>query len=90
MDLSGFKVSMLPHVHECVSVLRHHYPGRLGACCFINVPGYFHPAWKIISPWLNEEIIEKTFFLPNSCETAEDAIAWIDRKRLPDPTREPW
>ena len=42
--------------------------------------------WKIISPWLNEEILEKTFFLPKSVQTTEEAVAWIDRKRLPDPT----
>ena len=75
---------------ECVEVLRLHYPGRLGAACFINVPGYFHPVWKIISPWLNEEILEKTFFLPKSIQTNEEAVAWIDRKKLPDPTRDPW
>ena len=78
---------MLPAVREAVGVLRHHYPGRLGAACFINVPGYFHPVWKIISPWLNEEILEKTFFLPNSVDDVEKAVAWIDRKRLPDPTQ---
>jgi hypothetical protein len=52
MDMRGFKASMLPHVHDCVNVLRNHYPGRLGCACFINVPGYFHPLWRIISPWL--------------------------------------
>lgn len=43
MDLRGFKATMLPYVKECVDVLRLHYPGRLGAACFINVPAYFYP-----------------------------------------------
>ena len=46
--------------------------------------------WKIISPWLDEEILQKTFFLPKAVRTAEEAIEWIDRKRLPDPTQDPW
>ena len=71
-------------------MLRSHYPGRLGAACFFNTPGYFYPVWKIISPWLNEEIMQKTFFLPKSVRNAEEAILWLDRKRLPDPTRDPW
>ena len=82
MDMQGFKASMLPHVHDCVNVLRNHYPGRLGCACFINVPGYFHPIWKIISPWLDEEILGKTFFAPSSVDDIEKAIAWVDRKNL--------
>ena len=89
MDMRGFTASKLPHVRECINVLRNHYPGRLGAACFINVPGYFYPAWKIISPWLNEEILEKTFFLPARVTDFEGAIAWVDRRGLPDPTIEP-
>jgi len=82
MDMRGFKASMLPNVHDCVCVLRNHYPGRAGAMCFINVPGYFHPLWRIISPWLDEEILSKTFFAPGSVDDAEKAIKWIDRKNL--------
>lgn len=88
MDMDGFKMSMLPYVRECINVLRNHYPGRLGAACFINVPGYFHPAFKIISPLLDDEILSKTFFLPRSVTSADLAIAWVDKKRLPDPAIE--
>ena len=73
---------MLANVHDCVNVLRNHYPGRAGAMCFINVPAYFHPVWKIISPWLDEEILGKTFFAPNSVSDVEKAIAWVDKKSL--------
>ena len=88
MDMRGFKATMLPQVKEAVDVLRNHYPGRLGIACFINVPGYFHPIWKIVSPWLDDEIMSKTFFLPDAVEDLEGAIEWIDKKRgLPDPSR---
>ena len=38
--------------------------------------------WKIISPWLDEEILGKTFFAPNSVDDVEKAIAWVDKKSL--------
>ena len=79
----------LPHVRQAINVLRIHYPGRLGIACFINVPGYFHPVWKIISPWLDEEILSKTFFLPRSVTNVEQAVQWVDRKKMPDPAAEP-
>ena len=34
--------------------------------------------------------MQKTFFLPKSVRNAEEAILWLDRKQLPDPTRDPW
>lgn len=89
MDMQGFRLTMLPHIKAAIHVLRAHYPGRLGCACFFNTPGYFHPAWKIISPWLDEEILSKTFFLPKSVTDVDKAITWIDRKRLPDPTADP-
>ena len=89
MDMRGFKVSMLPYVRECIGVLRNHYPGRLGAACFINVPSYFYPAFNIVSPLLDEEILSKTFFLPKSVSDVNLAIEWVDKKHLPDPTMEP-
>ena len=82
MDMRGFKSWMLPHVHAAVDILRNHYPGRAGAMCFMNVPGYFHPLWKIISPWLDEEILGKTFFAPGSVKDVEQAIAWVDNKSI--------
>ena len=80
MDMSGFRPATLPHVYDCIEVLRKHYPGRLGCAAFINVPSYFYPAWKIISPWLDEEIMSKTHFLPAHVTDPDSAIAWIDNK----------
>ena len=74
-------------MQKALPVFQAHYPGRLGAACFINVPGYFHPIWRIISPWLDDEILSKTFFLPKSVDDFEHAIRWINKKSLPDPTR---
>ena len=70
MDMDGFKPSLLPHIKSAIDVLRSHYPGRLGCACFINTPGYFYPVWKIIGPWLDAEILTKTFFLPKVRETS--------------------
>ncbi len=70
-------------------MLRSHYPGRLGAACFFNTPGYFYPVWKIISPWLDGEILSKTFFLPNSVTNTDEAVLWVDKRRLPDPADDP-
>jgi len=85
VDLHNFRPAMLPYIKASIDILRSHYPSRLGVACFFNVPGYFHPVWKIISPWLDEEIISKTFFLPRSVSTIDQAVHWVDRKRLPDP-----
>jgi len=49
----------------------------------------FHPVWKIISPWLDEEIISKTFFLPRNVADVDDAIEWVDKRRFPDPSADP-
>jgi len=90
LDMTGFRPTTLPQVKECIDVLRNHYPGRLGVAAFINVPPYFHPVWRMISPLLDEEILSKTFFLPAAVDNAEKAIKWIDeKKQLPDPTTLP-
>ena len=81
--------AQLPYIKVAINVLRSHYPGRLGCACFINTPGYFYPVWKIIGPWLDEEIIHKTFFLPKSVTDVELAVQWVDKKRLPDPAADP-
>ena len=84
-DLRDFRPSTLPYVRECVEVLRKYYPCRLGAALLINVPSYFYPVWKIISPWLDDEILTKTFFLPSSITDTEAALKWVETKQLPDP-----
>ena len=38
--------------------------------------------WRIISPWLDEEILAKTFFAPSSVSDVEKAITWVDKKKL--------
>ena len=74
--------SQLPYIKSAIDVLRSHYPGRLGCACFINVPAYFYPVWRIIGPWLDEEILSKTFFLPKSVTDSEMAIQWVDKKKF--------
>ena len=45
-----------PHVSCMVVSTFADYPGRLGVAAFINVPPYFHPVWKLISPLLDDEV----------------------------------
>ena len=82
MDMEGFKPTMLPYIKSAIDVLRTHYPGRLGCACFINVPAYFYPVWRIIGPWLDEEILSKTFFLPKAVTDSELAVRYSDNAVL--------
>jgi hypothetical protein len=88
MDVAGFRPSTLQYVLECIKVLRKYYPGRLGLACLINVPPIFHAMWNLISPFLDEEILSKTRFLPKECTSVDDALRWADdhSRALIDPT----
>lgn len=81
-DMRGFSSSMLPHIHKCINILRKQYPGRAGAMCFINVPVYFTTVWKIISPWLDEEIRTKVFFSSSDVDDVEKAVAFLNGMEL--------
>lgn len=81
-DMSGFESWMLSYIKTSVDILRLHYPGRAGAMCFINCPSYFLTLWKIISPWLDDEIRSKTFFAPKSVDDGEKAIAYLNKMKL--------
>ena len=50
--------------------------------CFINVPVYFRPVWKVIAPWLDDEIRSKTFFAPKNVDDAERAIKYLNKMPL--------
>jgi hypothetical protein len=56
--------------------------------CFINTPIYFTAVWKVISPWLDDEIRSKVFFVPNSSyggggvNDVEAAIRYLNRMKL--------
>lgn len=81
-DMRGFERYMLPYIHRCVNILRTHYPGRAGAMVFINVPFYFKTVWKVISPWLDDEIRSKTFFAPEGVDNIEKVIDYVNKKHL--------
>jgi len=83
ISLKGFRASTVPHVVHCVNILRKHYPGRLGIACLIDVPNYFYPFWRVISPYLDEEIMSKVHFLPSSVKGTEAAIEWCNKQKLP-------
>jgi len=81
-DMRGFETYMLPHIHKCINILRCQYPGRAGAMCFINVPIYFTTVWKIISPWLDDEIRSKVFFAERGVDDVEKAVGFLNGMKL--------
>ena len=81
-DMRGFQSTMLPHIHKCINILRNQYPGRAGAMCFINVPIYFTTVWKIISPWLDDEIRSKVFFAERDVDDVEKAVGYLNGLKL--------
>ena len=81
-DMRGFEAYMLPYIHKCINILRCQYPGRAGAMCFINVPIYFTTVWKIISPWLDDEIRSKVFFAPRGVDDVEKTIRYLNKMKL--------
>ena len=81
-DMRGFQSNMLPHIHKCINILRNQYPGRAGAMCFINVPIYFTTVWKIISPWLDDEIRSKVFFAERGVDDVEKAVGYLNGLKL--------
>lgn len=50
--------------------------------CFINCPTYFTTVWKIIKPWLDEEIRSKTFFAPKGVNDVEKCIDYLNKMKL--------
>ena len=51
--------------------------------CFINVPIYFTTVWRVISPWLDDEIRSKVFFAPKrSVYDVESAIGYLNKMKL--------
>lgn len=38
--------------------------------------------WKVISPWLDDEIRSKTFFAPKKVDDVEKAIKYLNKMNL--------
>ncbi|KAL7527444.1 hypothetical protein ACHAWF_002182 [Thalassiosira exigua] len=81
-DMRGFETYKLPYIHKCINILRCQYPARAGAMCFINAPMVFTTVWKIISPWLDDEIRSKVFFAPREVDDVEKSIGYLNKKKL--------
>jgi len=81
-DLSGFETWMLPYIHRNIDLLREHYPGRAGAFCFINAPSLFRGVWKLIGPWLDDELRSKVHFANGDVNTVEHGIEYLNRMKL--------
>ena len=81
-DMRGFETWMLPYVRRCVNLLRDHYPGRAGAFCFINAPFVFRGVWKLICPWLDDELRSKVHFAPGDVNDVEGGIEYLNGMKL--------
>ena len=75
LDMDGFRPTTLPYIKECIDVLRNHYPGRLGAACFINVPPYFYPAYAL-PRGAPVRVHLRARALPASCMQPAPPVPW--------------
>jgi len=42
-----------------LEVFQTHYPGRLGFFISVNAPWFYEVLWKVVRPWLSNELISK-------------------------------
>ena len=66
IDLDGFSFANslpIPTVKECLNLLKHHYPYRLGGVFIINGSPAFNLMWSMLKPILPRRALGKTFVL---------------------------
>ena len=66
IDLEGFKWSNslpIPLIKEAVTLLKRHYPYRLGGVFIINWSAAFTLLWSIIKPIMPRKTLSKTFVI---------------------------
>ena len=66
IDLEGFKWSNslpIPLIKEAVTLLKRHYPYRLGGVFIINGSAAFTLLWSIIKPIMPRKTLSKTFVI---------------------------
>ena len=66
VDLHGLTWGTCPPMgmlKEAISVLKKHYPYRLGGIFIVNAPGLFNWIWKLLKPFMPARALAKTFVL---------------------------
>jgi hypothetical protein len=66
IDLEGFSFGNslpIPTVKECLNLLKHHYPYRLGGVFIVNGSPAFNLMWGMLKPILPRRALGKTFVL---------------------------
>ena len=66
IDLEGFKWSNslpIPMIKEAVTLLKRHYPYRLGGVYIINGSSAFTLLWTLIKPIMPRKTLLKTFVI---------------------------
>ena len=66
IDLEGFKWSNslpIPMIKEAVTLLKRHYPYRLGGVFIINGSSTFTLLWNMIKPIMPRKTLLKTFVI---------------------------
>ncbi|KAL3460083.1 CRAL-TRIO domain-containing protein [Aspergillus heterothallicus] len=79
-DMTGFSLANMEYapVKFIIKCFETYYPECLGFLLIHNAPRVFGGVWKIIKPWMDPRIVEKTIFT----RTVEDLERYIDRDQI--------
>ncbi|KAL2848377.1 CRAL-TRIO domain-containing protein [Aspergillus pseudoustus] len=74
-SLANMEYAPVKFIIKCFEI---YYPECLGFLLIHNAPRVFNGVWKIIKPWMDPRIVEKTVFT----RTVEDLERYIDRDQI--------
>ncbi|KAJ0419760.1 CRAL-TRIO domain-containing protein [Aspergillus carlsbadensis] len=79
-DMTDFSLANMEYapVKFIIKCFETYYPESLGFLLIHNAPRVFGGVWKIIKPWMDPRIVEKTVFT----RTVEDLERYIDRNQI--------
>lgn len=84
LDLKGLGIKNLDSKSfiAAAEILQTHYPQRVEKVFMINVPIIFNGLWKVVKPFLEEDIRNRVMFVDKK-KTAEILTSEIDAEYLP-------
>ena len=67
-DLNGFTKENADNrmVKFILEVLQNYYPSRVGKFFAVNAPWYYRVLYKVVKPWLSEDLVNKVISRFNS------------------------
>ncbi|KAL4790387.1 CRAL-TRIO domain-containing protein [Aspergillus venezuelensis] len=79
-DMTGFSLANMEYtpVKFIIRCFETYYPECLGVLLIHNAPKVFAGVWRIIKPWMDPRIVERTHFT----RTTADLEKFIDRNQL--------